>query len=145
MLLSGRLSATSVIFCKAPNWLIPSLRVLQNHRSGLTFLLFVYLDLMPREQERITYLSETTLECMSGRREARISDLSVGGCFIDSIAEVRVGEEITFELRLPGGTSIPVSGRVAYVLAGNGFGVSFTSLPEESREVIEQMVGGAGA
>ena len=100
---------------------------------------------MPREQVRITYLTETALECMSGRREARISDLSVGGCFIDSIAEVRVGEEITFELRLPGGTFIPVSGRVAYVLAGNGFGVSFTSLPEESREVIEQMVGGAGA
>ena len=97
---------------------------------------------MPREQVRITYLTETVLECMSGRREARISDLSVGGCYIDSIAEVGIGEEVSFELRLPAGTSVPVRGRVAYVLAGNGFGVSFTSLPDESREVIEQMVGG---
>lgn len=97
---------------------------------------------MPREQERITYLTETSLECMSGRREARISDLSVGGCYIDSIAEVAVGEEILFELRLPSGVSVPVRGRVAYILAGNGFGVSFTSLPDTSRVIIEQMIGG---
>lgn len=98
---------------------------------------------MPREQERITYLAETTLECMSGLRKARISDLSVGGCYIDSIAEVSVGEEISFELRLPSGESVPVRGRVAYVLGGNGFGVSFTSLPDESRKIVEQMVDGS--
>lgn len=79
---------------------------------------------------------------MSGRREARISDVSVGGCYIDSIADVSVGEEISFELRLPSGASVPVRGKVAYVLAGNGFGVSFTSLPDESLEIIERMVGG---
>lgn len=97
---------------------------------------------MPREQERVTYLTETVLECMSGRREARISDVSTGGCYIDSIAEVSIGEEITFEMRLPTGAAVPVRGKVAYVLSGNGFGVSFTELPDETREVIEQMVNG---
>lgn len=100
---------------------------------------------MPREQERVTYLTETVLECMSGRREARISDVSTGGCYIDAIAEVSVGEEISFELRLPTGAAVPVRGKVAYVLPGNGFGVSFTELDEETRAFIEQMVSGVAA
>ena len=100
---------------------------------------------MPREQERVMYLTETVLECMSGRRGARISDLSVGGCYIDSIAEVGVGEDISFELQLPSESPIPVRGKVAYVLPGNGFGVSFIDLPDETRNIIEQIVGGVSA
>ena len=95
---------------------------------------------MPREQERVPYLTEIVMESMSGRREARISDLSVGGCYIDSIADVNVGEEITFELRSHSAGPVQLQGRVVYVHPGNGFGLSFTSLSDENRGLIEEMV-----
>jgi Tfp pilus assembly protein PilZ len=96
---------------------------------------------MYRKQERITFLTEIVLTFLSGRRQARISDLSVGGCFVDSIVDVREGEEVEVELKLPSGEKLPLLGRVAYVLPGNGFGVAFVNVPEERQKILDDLVG----
>jgi hypothetical protein len=94
---------------------------------------------MPREQERVTYLIEIVLECASGRREARISDLSPGGCYIDSIVAVQEGEPVSFSLSAPSGEML-FTGETVYVLSGNGFGVKFTDLTDERKAFLDQVI-----
>ncbi|HMJ07744.1 MAG TPA: PilZ domain-containing protein [Pyrinomonadaceae bacterium] len=93
---------------------------------------------MPRKEERISYLNEAILEWSSGRREARISDLSMGGCFVDTIAVIPEGEKITFELRVNDGRLLRFEGKVAYALSGIGFGIEFTDLSEETKQFLAE-------
>lgn len=95
---------------------------------------------MPREQERITYLIEIVLECASGKREARISDLSPGGCYIDSIVSVQEGEPVSFSLKDSSGKTLPFTGKVAYAFGGAGFGVKFTDLTDERKAFLDEVI-----
>jgi Tfp pilus assembly protein PilZ len=95
---------------------------------------------MPRKEERKTILTEIILESASGKREARISDLSHGGCFVDSIVNVQVGEEVRIGLKFEDREPIHLTGRIAYVLNGVGFGVSFTELSPQSEDAIDAIV-----
>jgi hypothetical protein len=95
---------------------------------------------MPREQERVNYLIEILLECASGKREARISDLSPGGCYIDSIVSVKEGEPVSFSLKDASGSTLPFTGQVAYVFDGAGFGVRFTELTDERKAFLDQVM-----
>ena len=90
---------------------------------------------MPRQQERHDYLTEIVLESASGRRVARISDISSGGCFIDSITPVSQGEPVTFEVQ-NGAGPLRFNARVAYVLTGCGFGAEFTDLTDQHRDFL---------
>lgn len=60
----------------------------------------------------------------SGTRECRITDLSVGGCFVDSLSNNAVGTRVTIFLKLAGRT-IKLRSEVAYVDKIQGFAVSF--------------------
>ncbi|MFN2412122.1 MAG: PilZ domain-containing protein [Pyrinomonadaceae bacterium] len=92
---------------------------------------------MARRQERISHFVEVTLESSSGKQQARMSDLSLGGCFIDSIADVPKGEKIAFEIVRPGEAPLRFSGTVVYTLPGMGFGVEFTELNDEQKTYLE--------
>ena len=52
---------------------------------------------MPREEERVPYYTEIMLESAAGMRGARISDVSAGGCYVDTISPAIEGEPISFE------------------------------------------------
>jgi hypothetical protein len=95
---------------------------------------------MPREHERVPFLVEIVLESSSGKREARISDISMGGCYVDSIATVRDGEAVAFDLVHPSGQRLPFTGTVSYVLEGFGFGVRFTDLTDEQTVFLTRIV-----
>lgn len=99
---------------------------------------------MPREHERINFLTEITLESSSGKREARISDLSIGGCYIDSIAAVHAGEVVGFAIVLPSGETLSLNGKVAYIIPGNGFGITFHDLNDDEKLTIESIVASHG-
>lgn len=96
---------------------------------------------MPREQERFPFLTEIVLEWASGKREARISDLSMGGCYIDTIAGISEGEKVSLEIRNVNGSSMPFEGTVAYVLDGFGFGVRFSELSEGQKAFLQIAIG----
>lgn len=97
---------------------------------------------MPREHERVPLVAEVLLEFASGRREVRISDLSEGGCYVETWATVRAGDPVRFEIVLPnGGGKLPVAGEVAYAFDGMGFGVKFLGMGEEPLERVREMVG----
>ena len=99
---------------------------------------------MPREQERVPYLKEIVLECASGKREARISDLSPGGCYVDSIVAVTEGEPISLSIGTSSGDALSFTGTVAYVLNGMGFGVRFADLTDEKKSFLEHVIHPSG-
>ena|SRR5687767_14298652 len=94
-----------------------------------------------RESERRPFLDEIMLEFSSGQREARISDISAGGCYVDSIASVSQGEPVSFDVSTSDGRTISFTGEVAYVLNGMGFGLKFTNLTEEQKTFLATVVG----
>jgi hypothetical protein len=92
---------------------------------------------MPREHERSSYFAETILESSSGRQPARISDISCGGCYIDTIVEVNVGEVVAFEVDFENGP-VKFTGTVAYHFAGMGFGVKYSNLSESQSQFLDK-------
>lgn len=94
---------------------------------------------MSRNHERVSVVTEIILESSAGRRPSRISDLSMGGCYIESIANFRKGEEIHFEVETPDGP-LRFSGNVAYVLDGLGFGMAFQNLGPKQLEFLKSVL-----
>ena len=93
-----------------------------------------------RKQGRVTAYIEVLWEGASGKYEARTGDLNTSGCYIDSIAEVAIGEAIRFKLRLPAEDWIEVRGQVIYKYPNAGFGVRFVSISESDRQRLEWLV-----
>ena len=83
---------------------------------------------MKRKHKRSGIITEIVLESSAGKRPSRISDMSMGGCYIESITNFREGEEVSFDLHSTAGDTVRFSGNVAYVLDGFGFGLTFTNL-----------------
>lgn len=83
---------------------------------------------------------EIALAFSSGRHEARVSDLSLGGCFVDSILDVSEGEKADFSLHLPTGQWLRLSGEVVYKFPQIGFGISFIDLTEEQRSLLKDAI-----
>jgi len=94
----------------------------------------------PRQHERTPVSLGIVLESASGKRDARISDISMGGCFVDSIAQVSEGETAVFQVHLPVGLWVQLYGEVVYLSPGFGFGLRFTRLAEEERILLEQVI-----
>ena len=95
---------------------------------------------MFRKQDRVTFLTEVSLEFASGRYEARISDLSQGGCYVECVATVRPGELVHFEVPMPDGNHARASGEVKYVFNGMGFGMRFVDVPDELRALVDWLI-----
>ncbi len=93
-----------------------------------------------RKHKRAPLLLDMVWEGGAGKYEARTGDIGVGGCFIDSIGQVTVGENINFKLCLPGGRWIEFQGEVTYEFPNMGFGVRFTNMSEEAAILIAQLV-----
>lgn len=94
-----------------------------------------------RRQGRVPAYIEVLWEGKSGKYEARTADIHTGGCFIDSMGDVAVGEIIRFKLRLPRDEWIEVEGVVAYRYPNAGFGVRFLNMSsEDDRKRLEWLV-----
>ncbi len=90
----------------------------------------------PREMS----LTEVSYDHDGLHFEGRISDLSEGGFYIDTINPVSEGSLITFRFSLPGeGPDIAVvgEGRVAWQRPLQGMGISFTWLSDEDRNRVK--------
>ena len=93
-----------------------------------------------RKHNRVPALIELIWEGATGKYEARTSDISTSGCFIDTIARVSVGEMIKFKLRLPAGDWIELQGEVVYTQPNLGFGVCFTTISDSDWKRLEWLV-----
>ncbi|HEX8127953.1 MAG TPA: PilZ domain-containing protein [Pyrinomonadaceae bacterium] len=93
-----------------------------------------------REDKRASVSIEAWWEGQSGRHEARVSDLSMGGCFIDTLGKAEIGELIVFAIKRPGGKLLQLRGQVASVDQHVGFSLAFTYLTEEEQQALAQLV-----
>jgi hypothetical protein len=93
-----------------------------------------------RQFERVPVSLQIVVESLSGKRDCRITDLSMGGCYVDSIASMTTGEMLAFKISLPEGEWLHLTGNVAFVFPGCGFGIMFTPLTEGQQILLEQII-----
>ena len=77
---------------------------------------------------------------MASRHEARVDDVSLGGCFVNTYAKVELGEHVDLEIQLPSGKWLPLRGHVASYQPGVGFGLSFTSLTTRETAELKELI-----
>lgn len=93
-----------------------------------------------RGEKRFPLPLEVRWESLSGKYAARISDLSLSGCYIESLAKVEVGEELHFEIQLPAGFWMPLRGAVVYHHPNLGFGLHFVRLTMMERNMLARVL-----
>ena len=93
-----------------------------------------------RKYERLPVLVEVNWEGGTRSGGARTTDISEGGCFVDTMGHAPVGDTINFKLLLPDGQWIVVQGEVVYELPRTGFGVRFTNISDSARKQLKALL-----
>jgi hypothetical protein len=92
-----------------------------------------------REDERARVSLEAWWEGLSGRHEARVSDISMGGCYVDSPGYVEVGELVVFAIKRPDGRWLELRGRVITSEPNVGFSLVYTYLTDEEQQELKRL------
>ncbi len=99
---------------------------------------------MSRKHEREKVSIEARLETSASERETVISNLSLGGCYVESVTDFAPGEPVSFDLvDLTGGT-VGFTGEIAHVITGQGFGLQFTNLGAEQISFLKSSMPDVG-
>ncbi len=93
-----------------------------------------------RTDDRVSLNLPVRWDGLSGASEARIEDLSFGGCFVNTRGSVDVGELLTIEIQLPSGEWLQLRGEVTSFQPGIGFGLVFPFLTGEEEEMLRELV-----
>ena len=93
-----------------------------------------------RSSKRKRILLEARWQSVSRRHEARVDDVSLGGCFVNTYAQIELQEDVNLEIKLPSGEWLPLEGKVASYQPGVGFGMSFTSLSENEVTALKELM-----
>ena len=93
-----------------------------------------------RINQRKQILLEARWESLSSRHEARVDDVSLGGCFVNTYAKIEIGEHVEVEIQLPSGEWLALRGQVASYLPGVGFGLSFDLLTVEETARLKELI-----
>lgn len=81
---------------------------------------------------------------MSKRHEARVDDVSLSGCFVDTYGPVEVGEPVELKILRRSGEWLSLRGYVATYQNGVGFGMAFTDLSEETQNALQDLIAKGG-
>jgi hypothetical protein len=92
-----------------------------------------------RTEKRWDVCLDAVWDGKSGNYQARVTDLSEGGCYVDSLGEAKVGEVIAFKLQLPEGEWLALTGEVAHQTPPLGFGLRFINLTHEQHEKLHSL------
>ena len=93
-----------------------------------------------RSRKRWDVSLDAAWDGKSGNYTARITDLSDGGCYVDSLGDVTMGEVVHLELQLPGGGLLELTGEVAHHTPPVGFGVRFLELSEDQLRTLRSFI-----
>jgi hypothetical protein len=91
--------------------------------------------------------AEVTEIATETKLSAKTSDLSLGGCFLDTLNPSPEGTEIVVRISHTD-TTFTARGRVVFLFPNMGMGVMFTSVPASQQAVLEkwlaELSGGQG-
>ena len=81
----------------------------------------------------------------SGKHDARMSEVSMDGCYIDSKVQGRaLGETVDFKVHLPSGPWVSLTGKLINEDYPMGFGLQFKDLTEADRRLLAEVVAAHG-
>lgn len=94
-----------------------------------------------RGEERVPLPLEVAWESDSGKQHSsRISDISMSGCYVESLGQITVGEMVRFKIELALGKWLPLSGVVVYIHPQIGFGVSFATMTDGVKSQLANLI-----
>lgn len=93
-----------------------------------------------RNTERKRVLLEAKWESMSRHHVARVDDVSLGGCFVNTYGPVELDEPVSLQILLPAGIWLKLRGTVVTYQPGVGFGMSFTSLTRDEARTLKELI-----
>jgi hypothetical protein len=92
-----------------------------------------------RDSDRVTVNLVVKWDSLSGTYEAKLEDISLGGCFINTTGQVEVNEDVNLEVLLPSGEWLTLKGRVTAYQPTIGFGVAFSGLTEKEENAVKKL------
>ena len=96
-----------------------------------------------RSSPRLSVSLDAVWDSANGNHPARITDLSVGGCYLDTVGEIMTSEVVCFRVSLVDGDWLYLEGEVRHHTPGKGFGVRFLELEQQQRDKIEALLSAA--
>ena len=93
-----------------------------------------------RKHGRQPLVMEASWEGSGIKSRARTVDISATGCFIDTLGEVEIGEQLNLKLTLHDGEYISVQAVVMYRMPSLGFGVRFTKISDSDRLRLDTLL-----
>lgn len=93
-----------------------------------------------RSRPRLNVSLDAVWDGVEERHSARVTDLSEGGCYLDTVGEVMTGEIVAFRILLPDDDWLYLEGEIKHHRLGFGFGVQFVDLNEEQTEKLLWML-----
>jgi hypothetical protein len=93
-----------------------------------------------RSENRLEVCLDAVWDGNSGNHSARITDLSEGGCYIDTLGQAQVGEVLNLKLQLQEGDRLELTVEVAHQMPPIGFGVRFVDLTSEQIEKLRSLL-----
>ncbi len=93
-----------------------------------------------RSSPRLSVSLEAVWDSATDNHPALVTDLSRGGCYLNTVGETRSGEIVGFRVLLPDGDWLYVEGEVRHHSAGRGFGVQFIDLEQQQLEKIDWLL-----
>ena len=92
-----------------------------------------------RTKQRLSVRLDARWDSSTETHSARITNLSQGGCYLDSVGEVRRGEIVGFRVLLPDDDWLYLEGEVRHHSVA-GFGVQFVDLNDEQTEKLQRLL-----
>ena len=93
-----------------------------------------------RTDERVRLLLEARWAGLSGQHGARVYDLSLGGCYIETTGQVSAGERLVFLIMTPAQGWLILHGIVMYSQPSMGFGLRFLPLAPHTKRRLEEVL-----
>lgn len=93
-----------------------------------------------RQDKRVIAHLPTRWEGMSGIHEARLEDISLSGCFVNSNGRVEIDQLVSLQVEFEEGRWVTLQGEVTNYQPGIGFGLIFKSLHTEDLETIKTVL-----
>lgn len=98
-----------------------------------------------RGHDPVTVSLDVVWQGSAGKQDARMSEISMQGCYIDTKVQGRtIGETVGFKVHLPGGPWVSLQGELINQEYPIGFGLRFTNLMEADRRLLAQVVAAHG-
>lgn len=96
---------------------------------------------LPGQHEPVTVSLDVVWQGSSGKEDARMSEISMDGCFIDSRMQGRaLGDIVEFKVHLPDGPWVSLQGELVSEDYPIGFGLRFRGLTDGDERLLAQVV-----